>query len=357
MIYPKVKPSLRLILLCLLVPMWIWSVAGDARGEPWAQGWVPDVFVHSELDAQEIVDGQYAVVVEKSRQILHLLQFRESWHLLESWPCSTGKKPGPKRMEGDFRTPEGIYFIERYVPERFLSDVYGACALPLNYPNWLDRMAHRTGSAIWLHGTDRALKARDSNGCVVLDNDHIKALAARIKAWRTPVIILDRLNCWAEKEADLWAGRLKDLVGQWQDDLMGGSYGKYKQWYASGASATMDWWHRWCRLRNATSGAMENGRMTARNFDILKHDEVFLIQFDQFLEAHGGWTSVVRRQLFVKMVDGQPKIIGDQDIESLDGDKHKSVDADPLFAAWRDLVRQSGVRPLFKGSTKNNQES
>jgi hypothetical protein len=265
--------------------IWVAAVAHVAAGEPsgiCAPGLIPDVFVYSELLDDEIGEKHHAVVVDKNRQQLHLFEFQGIWRLIDTWPCSTGKIAGRKQREGDAKTPEGIYYAVRHVPDRYLSDIYGAYALPLNYPNWLDRKADRSGSAIWLHGTDKPLRERDSNGCVVLENKHITALAGMVRLRQTPIIIVEQLQWWRQQDADQWSADLIDLVDHWQNDMMGGSYQHYKRWYAQGASATMQWWHRWCRIRHARSRDIASGRIQARNFDILKFDNTFTITFNHF---------------------------------------------------------------------------
>lgn len=91
------------------------------------------------------------VLVVKSERRLHLVSRGE---LLRSYRVSLGKQPlGPKRREGDQRTPEGFYWIDW----RKTSDKYNL-AMHISYPNAKDRARARAegvppGNMIMLHGT------------------------------------------------------------------------------------------------------------------------------------------------------------------------------------------------------------
>ena len=112
-----------------------------------------------------------------------------------------GKNGANKQTEGDKRTPLGLYFAASKL-NRPLDDFYGDGAYPLNYPNELDQHQKKNGSGIWLHGTPTNTYSRPpraSDGCVVLSNPDLNALAPILKAGRVPVVIADNLE-WLEKD-------------------------------------------------------------------------------------------------------------------------------------------------------------
>ena len=55
-----------------------------------------------------------------------------------------GQEAGRKRLEGDLRTPLGVYFITSNLDPKSLKDFYGAGALPINYPNPYDARRGKT---------------------------------------------------------------------------------------------------------------------------------------------------------------------------------------------------------------------
>lgn len=100
------------------------------------------------LDTKSTVDK---VLVLKSERKLHLLSRGE---ILKSYRVSLGKQPsGPKRYQGDKRTPEGFYWIDW----RKVSDKYNL-SMHISYPNPKDQQHARekglpAGDMIMIHGT------------------------------------------------------------------------------------------------------------------------------------------------------------------------------------------------------------
>lgn len=116
--------------------------------------------------------------------------------VLLSANASHGRAPGPKRVEGDHRTPEGRY---RLSPARY-STKFGRFML-ISYPSKADRERARAlgkpaGGAIGIHGPQlwyaflgsaQAL-VNHSDGCVVLDRTAMARLDALITE-PVPIII------------------------------------------------------------------------------------------------------------------------------------------------------------------------
>jgi L,D-transpeptidase YnhG len=118
--------------------------------------------------------NKHAIAVDASRSRLYLFENTDKGvKLVADYYISVGKLGTEKALEGDQRTPLGVYYITGSLKPTSLVDFYGVGALPINYPNPLDLKRGKTGSGIWLHGTpseqfSRAPKASD--GCVVLAN-------------------------------------------------------------------------------------------------------------------------------------------------------------------------------------------
>lgn len=120
--------------------------------------------------------------------------------LVADFFISVGKAGIGKLLEGDNRTPLGVYYITSVKERKTLPPFYGAGALPINYPNAFDVHVGRTGGGIWLHGTPpeqfvRATLA--SEGCVVLSNPDLQTLLNTVAPRTTPVVISEQLN-WVE---------------------------------------------------------------------------------------------------------------------------------------------------------------
>jgi len=116
------------------------------------------------------------IVIEKRTRRLLLMNGGE---VVAAYPVKLGLSPvGHKQYEGDFRTPEGSYFLSRRNPrsEFFLS-------LEVSYPNEADRARARAeglrpGGLIMIHGQPNvrtrppAYYANNdwTNGCIAVSN-------------------------------------------------------------------------------------------------------------------------------------------------------------------------------------------
>ena len=132
---------------------------------------------------------------------------------------SVGQSGVDKLIEGDLRTPLGVYYITNSLDPAKLPDLYGAGALPINYPNALDLKRGKTGSGIWLHGSPSEQFARPplaSEGCVVLSNPDLQALLAKVSIRTTPVVIAAELH-WVQPEAlDLDRAQFQASLESWR---------------------------------------------------------------------------------------------------------------------------------------------
>lgn len=151
----------------------------------------------------------FAIAVDAARSRLYLFENGAGGlKLVDDFYISVGKQGVEKLVEGDQRTPLGLYFTTGRIDPRALEDRFGVGALPLNYPNAYDRNRGRTGSGILLHGVPAATYSRppqDSDGCVVLTNEDLLSLAGRLPLRDTPVLISRKIDWRAPASAQATA--------------------------------------------------------------------------------------------------------------------------------------------------------
>ena len=185
-----------------------------------------------------------AILVEKATHRLYVYQRQSDLQppvKVYDYYVSTGRKEGNKNIQGDLRTPEGVYFVTSWIPENKLPDKYGVGAFPVNYPNEWDRRMGKTGNGIWLHGTESRFYSRpplDSEGCVVLTNIDLGFIQREIKPGVTPVVIAEQLD-WVDSDA--WQKQQKNLLSvieQWRQDWESLDVNRYLSHYAN------DFWSR-----------------------------------------------------------------------------------------------------------------
>lgn len=84
---------------------------------------------------------------------------------------------GEKLLEGDLKTPVGVYDItRRFTPP---TTYYGPVAFSLSYPNLYDKLRKRTGYGIWIHGYPMEGDVRENEletkGCIAMKNDILES--------------------------------------------------------------------------------------------------------------------------------------------------------------------------------------
>lgn len=177
-------------------------------------GKVPDVIL------QLAPEYDHVIVADLSNNRVYLFENDQGVpHLVADFYATIGRGGAGKQVEGDMRTPIGIYHVTRYLNDNQLPELYGVGALPVNYPNALDRARGHTGYGIWLHGVPRETYARTpraSEGCVVIANDDFETLRAQTVVGKTPVIMTAGLNWIPVAKADQEREQLLAVVDHWR---------------------------------------------------------------------------------------------------------------------------------------------
>jgi murein L,D-transpeptidase YafK len=172
--------------------------------------------------------AHHVLVAEKSTHTLHLFKNSNGRpEFVRSYQVATGKKPGDKEAEGDFRTPEGVYnFVDFLTNKQLLAQsgasgaIYGAGAFVTDYPNPVDKINKKTGSGIWLHSTNdetRIDKGLDSRGCVVTANNELIDASKYLELNKTPMIVVQDLVYLNEKTYEMQKAELKKMMDGWLD--------------------------------------------------------------------------------------------------------------------------------------------
>jgi murein L,D-transpeptidase YafK len=121
------------------------------------------------------------IEVQKSARQMHLLHHTT---LLESYDIALGFAPGGhKTTEGDGRTPEGRYFIDRRNPN---SAFY--LSIGISYPNAEDIAQAQArgvspGGDIFIHGTPTPWRQRGdwTAGCIAVKNREMRHIYAAVR--------------------------------------------------------------------------------------------------------------------------------------------------------------------------------
>ena len=162
---------------------------------------------------------------------------------VQNYYVSIGRQGAGKEQEGDRRTPIGIYHTTGYIPGQSLHERYGYGALPINYPNSLDKSRARSGHGIWLHGTEPSWVNRSplaTDGCVSLSNLDFETLYMQLEKHTQTRVIIDDKPAWLPFE-ELVSLRERPLgiLLEWTAAWKRGDKNALLEFYASSASPSI----------------------------------------------------------------------------------------------------------------------
>jgi murein L,D-transpeptidase YafK len=129
-----------------------------------------------------------SILAFKEDRTLALLHHNE---VLKSYNFELGFNPlGHKAYEGDGRTPEGQYWIDRRNPNSSFH-----LSIGISYPNHRDSerayaMGRRPGGDIFIHGTPREYVGKDdwTAGCIAVLNREVEEIYSMVRTG-TPIHI------------------------------------------------------------------------------------------------------------------------------------------------------------------------
>ena len=244
------------------------------------EGYVPTQFLT--LAPQ----SRHAIAVDASRSRLYLFENQTPagsntslaapprLKLLGDYYISVGLQGIEKQLEGDKRTPLGVYYITSSLNPKSLPDLYGVGALPINYPNPLDVQRGKTGSGIWLHGTPREQFVRApqaSDGCVVLSNPDLERLLDTVQVRTTPVVIAPELH-WVQPQAmNEERERFEATLQAWRSAKGQGNLQQLRSFYSSrfqnqGRNLTQ-WWPK---VEGEARAASDAGGIELKDLSLLQ---------------------------------------------------------------------------------------
>jgi len=283
----------------------------------------------------------YALVVEKKTQTIWVYACDGTYRQLHRFPCSTGEAAGKKERPGDRKTPEGVYFFTASFEKKYLSSTYGNRAFVMDYPNLLDRLSGRSGDNIWLHGTNKQLRPRDTNGCVAVENGNIDILARYIRLNDTPIIIKKELNMVPPGQHAACTESLRQFVADWRRAFLSADKATHASFYTEPSPALQKVWAVWEPLHQEWSRTETGYDMELRNIAVARANPCLVVLLDQSVRLGDYRATVGRKKLFVEQQDDQWKIVG----ETYQGVRQAGGSQDPLVLS---LQRLGTLRTDYK---------
>ncbi len=259
--------------------------------------------------------SKHAIAVDASRSRLYLFENRQGTEsgaagqmkLVGDYYISVGQSGVEKTTEGDLRTPVGVYYITSSLDASKLPDLYGAGALPINYPNALDLQRGKTGSGIWLHGSPSEQFARPplaSEGCVVLSNQDLESLLSKVSVRTTPVVIAAQLNWVNQQTLAAERDKFEQTLDAWRNLKSQGKLDELKAFYSqrfdNQGQKLADWWPRMeSEVRSLNSKEVELKDLSVLNWR--DNDDTMVVTFGEV--PVGKSRGVTKRQYWIREGD------------------------------------------------------
>ena len=261
-------------------------------------------------------DLEHIIWVEFNNSLVHILSRddNDGFRTEISIPMSIGKKGYGKEIEGDQRTPVGVYTIKRFIEDNDLDDFYGTGAYPIDYPNNLDKLKKRTGYGIWLHGLPKGVTSRpfrDSNGCVVIDNEHLSSIDRYIKNNKTPVVLSEELNWVSSQQRNTERDTFKRSFETWVNDWESLNNQAYLSHYSQAFTDNKRNFNQWSQYKTRVNSAKSSIKVTINHFSAVQYpgeQNRLWVRFYQDYNSNNyqwqGW-----KNQFWSQEDGQWKIV------------------------------------------------
>lgn len=260
---------------------------------------------------------KYAVIADTGKSRLYLYQnVHGEARYLADYYISSGKNGSQKLKEGDQKTPIGVYFVTANLPRKKLTDFYGSGAFPISYPNEWDKRQGRNGFGIWLHGTPSDTYSRPpraSNGCVVLANQDLDAVATSLQVGLTPVIISGEME-WVKPDEvaalrNELAQHLEKWRRNWESRNVDAYLSHYGQTFSSGGE-NLAGWSQHKRQVNAAKSWIKVGVSDVGMFLYPGRDDLAVVNFMQDYSSNNLSNKMKKRQYWMKDKEqGRWKII------------------------------------------------
>lgn len=254
---------------------------------------------------------KYVIVTQKESKELALYKKEENnFSLVQKNSVIVGEVKGDKYVEGDKKTPEGVY--ELIDKKTRLDEFYGPFALVTSYPNTFDKVLDKNGHGIWIHGMplneERELFTR---GCIALDNPQLEELEEKIDLEKS--ILLTTKGEFKKASKDEIALVLSSIF-KWTDAWKRSDIEEYLNYYSpdfkkyDGSDI-----NKFSKYKTRIFNKKEKKKIRWSNINVSPYPNslnknMFRVTMDQEYKSPS-FTFVGKKELYLELVDKQVKIL------------------------------------------------
>jgi murein L,D-transpeptidase YafK len=250
--------------------------------------------------------SKHVIAVDASRSRLYLFENTPSGpRLLRDYYVSVGKAGVSKAIEGDQRTPLGVYYVTGLLNRKTLGDFYGSGALPINYPNMLDLRRSKSGRGIWLHGTPSSQFARApqaTDGCLVISNPDLHHLSSTVEVQTTPIVVASKLTWVSPASLEAVKGNFETVLQEWRTAKSRGDWAQVQGFYASDFNSYGRNLSQWLPELKAETAKARSRQLQIKDLTLLSWvdtEEVMVVTFSEL--GRGAASGPLKRQYWVKI--------------------------------------------------------
>ncbi len=269
------------------------------------------------LLAEESQDPKETIVlVDKTKYELHLANHLSDGtiQIFKTYPVTIGKNSGDKMIEGDLKSPEGIYrFTQKFTPPQ-IKQKFGAMAFYMNYPNFIDKQQKKTGFDIMLHSTDdlkRLEKPQDSDGCFVVNDERIKEIDPYIKPLETYILVYDQLK--PEYLSAAGKADVKEAFDKWLTAWTSKDIDTYIDSYSDSFRSKGMNKEQYKAYKDSLNKRYHEIKVAVSNVKIYKHPKYSIVTYTQdysstFQNGREAFSANSRKMLYLVPENGSLKI-------------------------------------------------
>ncbi|MBL0167843.1 MAG: L,D-transpeptidase family protein [Propionivibrio sp.] len=260
-------------------------------------------------------DQKHAIVVDTQKSRLYLYQNDNGRpRFVADYYITHGKLGADKSREGDKKTPIGVYHVTSSLPLKKLGDFYGTGAFPINYPNEWDKRQGRNGHGIWLHGTPSGTFSRPpkaSDGCVVLANTDLDALAKNLQIGLTPVIISNSIEWLSLDDWQNERSALDKKINEWRSDWESRDVSRFLKHYSKKFQTRDQSLDQFAQQKRQVNAGKEWIKVKLTNLSMFRDpgkEELVVVTFEQDYQSNNLNNQMKKRQYWIRE-EGTWKII------------------------------------------------
>ncbi|MEN9308305.1 MAG: hypothetical protein RL173_2237 [Fibrobacterota bacterium] len=260
---------------------------------------------------QPPADATAILVVDSKASRLYVFQLQDGrWKLSGDHYVSIGLKGFDKQVEGDQRTPLGVYSAVGRIDPKKLDPYYGISAWPLDYPNEWDQQQGRKGHGIWIHGTPLDTYSRPpraSNGCVVLANEDLRTLEPVLATGKTRVLVTDSVQWAPNAEVENLRKSVAGALESWRSDWSTNDMDKYLSHYSDEFRIGKIDLETWERDKRRVAAGKKWIKVTTNDISIFLvpgQTDLAVVDFDQDYKSSNLENHMRKRQYWQRESDG-----------------------------------------------------